>query len=80
MKHHGMMAWNDKLKSVRFHEKLGSQYNRVERIVKISVMLARQFELEKDEVSKAATLIKADLVSKCSRVSFFAGYNGSSLC
>ncbi len=61
--HHGMMAWNDKLKSVRFHEKLGSQYNRVERIVKISVMLARQFELEKDEVCKAATLIKADLVS-----------------
>ena len=63
VKHHGMMAWNDKLKSVRFHEKLGSQYNRVERIVKIAVMLARQFELEKDEVSKAATLIKADLVS-----------------
>ena len=63
VKHHGMMAWNDKLKSVRFHEKLGSQYDRVERIVKISVMLARQFELEKDEVSKAATLIKADLVS-----------------
>ena len=63
LKHHGMMAWNDKLKSVRFHEKLGSQYDRVERIIKISVMLARQFELEKDEVSKAATLIKADLVS-----------------
>ena len=63
VQHHGMMAWNDKLKSVRFHEKLGSQYNRVERIVKISVMLASQFELEKDEVSKAAKLIKADLVS-----------------
>ncbi len=63
VKHHGMKAWNDKLKSVRFHEKLGSQYSRVERIVKISVMLARQFELEKDEVIRAATLIKADLVS-----------------
>ncbi len=63
VKHHGMIAWNDKLKSVRFHEKLGSQYNRVERIAKISVILARQFELEKDEVSKAAILIKADLVS-----------------
>ncbi len=63
VKHHGMMAWNDKLKGVRFHEKLGSQYNRVERIVKISLMLASQFELEKDKVSKAATLIKADLVS-----------------
>ncbi len=63
VKHHGMMAWNDKLKSVKFHEKLGSQYNRVERIVKISAILAGQFELERDEVSKAATLIKADLVS-----------------
>ena len=38
VKHHGMMAWNDKLKSVRFHEKL-AQYNRVERIVKISECL-----------------------------------------
>ncbi len=63
VRHHGMMAWNDKLKSVKFHEKLGSQYNRVERIVKISAILAGQFELERDEVSKAATLIKADLVS-----------------
>ena len=63
VKHHGMMAWNNKLKSVKFHEKLGSQYNRVERIVKISAILAGQFELERDEVSKAATLIKADLVS-----------------
>ncbi len=63
VKDRGMMTWNDKLKSVRFHEKLGSQYDRVERIVKIAVMLARQFELEKDEVSKAAILIKADLVS-----------------
>ncbi len=63
VKHHGMMAWNNKLKSVKFHEKLGSQYNRVERIVKISAILAGQFELERDEVIKAATLIKADLVS-----------------
>ena len=63
VKHHGMMAWNDKLKSVRFHEKLGSQYDRVERIVKIAILLAKQFDLEEDEVSKAASLIKADLVS-----------------
>ena len=63
VKDHGMMAWNDKLKSVRFHEKFGSQYDRVERIVKIAILLARKFDLEKDEVSKAAYLIKADLVS-----------------
>ena len=58
-----MKAWNDKLKSMRFHEKLGSQYDRVERIVKIAVLLAKQFELESQGVCNAATLIKADLVS-----------------
>ncbi len=63
VKRYGMRAWNDKLKSVRFHEKLGSQYDRVERIVKISVLLAKQFDLEPDEVCKAAIHIKADLVS-----------------
>ena len=63
VKVHGMRAWNDKLKSVRFHEKLGSQYDRVKRIVKIAMLLARKFDLEQDAVRKAATLIKADLVS-----------------
>ena len=63
VKVHGMRAWNDKLKSVRFHEKLGSQYDRVERIVKIAILLARKFDLEEDMVRKAATFIKADLVS-----------------
>ena len=64
VKVHGMRAWNEKLKSVRFHEKLGSQYDRVERIIKIAVLLARKFDLEQDVVQKAATLIKADLVSE----------------
>ena len=63
VKVHGMRVWNDKLKSVRFHEKLGSQYDRVKRIVKIAMLLARKFDLEQDAVRKAATLIKADLVS-----------------
>ena len=64
VKNFGMMAWNSKLKSVRFHEKLGSQYDRVERIVKIAASLAKQFQLEEDQICKAATLIKADLVSE----------------
>jgi len=64
VKVHGMRAWNEKLKSVRFHEKLGSQYDRVERIIKIAVLLARKFDFEQDAVQKAATLIKADLVSE----------------
>jgi len=63
LKLHGMKAWNDKLKSVRFHEKLGSQYDRVERIVKIAVLLAKQFHLGETEVQEAATLVKADLAS-----------------
>ena len=63
IKTQGMTTWNEKLKDVRFHEKLGSQYNRVERIVKIAVLLSKQFDLDRDEVNEAATLIKADLVS-----------------
>ncbi len=63
LKKNGMTAWNNKLKSVRFHEKLGSQYDRVERIVKIAVLLAKQFDLDTDAVRKAATLVKADLAS-----------------
>ena len=53
-----------KLKDVRFHEKLGSQYNRVERIVKTAVLLSKKFDIEQDVVNEAATLVKADLVSK----------------
>ena len=63
VKREGIRTWNNKLKSVRFHEKLGSQYDRVERIAKIAVLLAKKFDLERDEVWEAATLIKADLVS-----------------
>ena len=44
VKNHGMMTWNEKLKSVTFHEKCGSQYDRTERIVKIAVLLGRQFK------------------------------------
>ena len=63
VKRQGMRAWNEKLKDVRFHEKLGSQYNRVERIVKMAVLLSKKFEIEQDVVNEAATLVKADLVS-----------------
>ncbi len=63
VKQEGMRAWNNNLKGVRFHEKLGSQYDRVERIVKIAVLLAKKFDMEREEVREAATLTKADLVS-----------------
>ena len=63
VKRQGMRAWNEKLKDVRFHEKLGSQYNRVERIVKMAVLLSKKFDIEQDVVNEAATLVKADLVS-----------------
>jgi glycyl-tRNA synthetase beta chain len=63
VKRQGMRTWNEKLKDVRFHEKLGSQYNRVERIVKMAVLLSKKFDIEHDVVDEAATLVKADLVS-----------------
>ena len=47
-KRDGMRAWNDKLKSVRFHEKLGSQYDE-KRIVKVQFLARR---VEQDEVTK----------------------------
>ena len=61
---HGMKTWIEKLKDVRFHEKLGSQHDRVERIAKLAVLLSTRFQLEEDKVREAATLIKADLVSE----------------
>jgi glycyl-tRNA synthetase beta chain len=64
VKKHGIKTWIEKLKHVRFHEKLGSQHDRVERIVKLAVLLSKRFELEEDEVRQGATLIKVDLVSE----------------
>jgi glycyl-tRNA synthetase beta chain len=54
-------AWGDKLDSVTFHEKLGSQAERVERIARLARELAPLVGAAADDAEKAARLAKADL-------------------
>lgn len=56
----------DALKRVTFQEKLGSVFDKVERIKKLSTQLAREMACSETEISsteRAAKLCKADLVS-----------------
>jgi glycyl-tRNA synthetase beta chain len=52
-----------KLKEITFHEKLGSQYQRVQRVWKLARELAPRVGAEPDLAERAAILAKADLVS-----------------
>jgi glycyl-tRNA synthetase beta chain len=52
-----------KLKGIVFHEKLGSQYERVQRIFKLAREIAPLVGAEPDLAERAAILAKADLVS-----------------
>lgn len=52
-----------KLKEIVFHEKLGSQYDRVQRIWKLARELAPLVGADPDLAERAAILAKADLVS-----------------
>ncbi|MBM3544029.1 MAG: glycine--tRNA ligase subunit beta [Alphaproteobacteria bacterium] len=52
-----------KLKDIIFHEKLGSQYDRVQRIWKLARELAPLVKADPDLAERAAILAKADLVS-----------------
>ncbi len=51
----------EKLKTVRFHEKLGSQYERVERIAALAREIAPLVGADADLAERAARLCKADL-------------------
>ena len=54
----------DALKQVVYHNKLGSQYDRVQRLQKISFWIAHELQLDeqtKKDVDRAAMLAKADL-------------------
>ncbi|MCR5875964.1 glycine--tRNA ligase subunit beta [Phenylobacterium sp. J426] len=53
----------EKLKGVTFHAKLGSMYERVERIVALAGELAPLVGADRDRAVQAARLAKADLVS-----------------
>lgn len=54
---------NKALNDVIFHAKLGNQYERVERIVKIAGFLANQFHSDAHHAQRAAFLCKADLTT-----------------
>jgi glycyl-tRNA synthetase beta chain len=53
-----------KLKEIVFHEKLGSQYQQVERIAHLSHWLAPRVNANPQKVDRAAWLAKADLVTE----------------
>ena len=51
------------LKGITFHEKLGTQWDRMERITELSRQIAGAVDAEPDLAGRAAQLCKADLVS-----------------
>lgn len=59
----GMRAWAEGLKSVTFHNKLGSQADRVERIAALSREIAPLVGADPDQAERAAKLAKLDLRS-----------------
>ncbi len=60
-----MESWNEELKRVVFQSKLGTLYDKVLRIKRISLEIARILECEDtSKVERAAILSKADIVSK----------------
>ena len=51
------------LKSITFHERLGSQWDRMERITELARQIAGSVDAEPELAGRAAQLCKADLVS-----------------
>ncbi len=60
---HRLAVHAEKLKSVTFHEKLGSQADRVERIKALACDIAPVLGIQPDYAAEAAAVIKADLVT-----------------
>ena len=54
----------EKLKSITFHAKLGTQHERVERLVALAKKLAPIVKADVEKAARAAYLCKADLVSE----------------
>jgi glycyl-tRNA synthetase beta chain len=59
----GFDAWNDKLKGVTFHAKLGTLAERVDRIAALAREIAPLVGADPDQAEVAARLSKADLAS-----------------
>lgn len=63
-KSEGLTAWTDSLSNVTFHNKLGSQRDRIERIAAVARELAPMVGADADLAEKAARVAKADLASE----------------
>jgi len=64
---HDLASYNDKLKSVVFQEKLGTQYERVVRLTALAEKVANHLNLphaERAQATRAAQLCKTDLVTR----------------
>jgi len=59
----GLEAWVPKLKEIVFHEKLGTQYERVQRVWRLAREIAPLVGADPDLAERAAILSKSDLVS-----------------
>lgn len=59
----GMAAWSEGLSTVTFHNKLGSQADRVERIAALAREIAPLVGADPDQAERAARLAKLDLRS-----------------
>lgn len=60
----GMDVWTDQLSNVTFHNKLGSQKDRIDRIAALARALAPVTGADADLTEKAARVAKADLSSE----------------
>jgi glycyl-tRNA synthetase beta chain len=60
----GLTAWTDRLDNVTFHNKLGSQKARIERIAALARELASAVGADADLAEQAARVAKADLSSE----------------
>jgi glycyl-tRNA synthetase beta chain len=60
----GMGPWLDSLSNVTFHNKLGTQKDRIDRIIAFSREIAPLVGADVDEVAEAARVAKADLSSE----------------
>ena len=63
-KDEGLTAWTDRLENVTFHNKLGSQKARIERIAALARELAPKVGADADRAAQAAEVAKADLSSE----------------
>jgi glycyl-tRNA synthetase beta chain len=60
----GMLKWQITLNNVTFHNKLGSQSERIKRIAALAYKLAPVVGADADMAEKAALIVKADLSSE----------------